>query len=155
MSKASISVANLESIGYTIVLYHRDLGVYPPCLSDLEAADYTTRKQYISPCDPGAIYAPTGPAYSSYIYHPGVGSLRQDSSLVLAFEKGAWTLADLRMFSGHRRHVLFADGSVRKLTDSEFKAALQQDEKRRFELGWPVCEWDETGVQDRDDSSEG
>ena len=136
--KATVTSANLRGIGQALKLYHEDFEVHAPSLADLEVANYTTRKQFLSIADPGLVnWSDTGPAYSSFAYNPGVGSWSKEPDIVLAFEKEPWTATEMRLFPKHGRWVLFGDGSVKWLQDAEFRATMELDRARRLDLGWP------------------
>jgi hypothetical protein len=138
--KATVTCANLRGIGQALKVYRDDFETHAPLLADLEIANYTTRKQFLSIADPAlADWSDTGPIYSSFAYNPGVGSWSDDPQIVLAFEKEPWTATEMRLFPKHGRWVLFGDGSVRWLLDGEFREAMERDRTRRSGLNWP--EW--------------
>lgn len=78
------------------------------------------------------------PEYSSFEYQRLRCPMRDEPELVICYERAPWGIVAARMFPRRCRAVLFADGRVSSLTESEFAAALLDDQRRRAELGWPI-----------------
>jgi hypothetical protein len=143
-SQSSVTVANLRGIGQAISIYQDRFGVFPLALDDLEAADFCTWKQFVSPNDPNpAAWVATKPLYSSFVYHPGIGQSFDNPDIVIAFEKKPWTPREMRFFPTYGRCVLFGDGHVLAIDESEFHARLEKDKACRLMLGWPVFPLDD------------
>ena len=144
VGKSSVTAANLRGIGQAISIYRDDTGVFPPAPDDLVAAGDTTAMQFISPNDPDpAAWVATKPLYSSFIYHPGIGQSFDNPDIVIAFEKKPWTPRQMRLFTSYGRCVLFGDGHVLAIDETDFHALLEKDQALRRQLGWPVFPLDD------------
>jgi hypothetical protein len=139
VSKSTMSAASLWGIGASVEGYAYSHATYPPSLEAMVDDSQISPKSLIAPFDPDAPYdVPAGKLiYSSYVYTPGTGKPVADPDLVIAYERGPFTICEPRLFAPKERWVLFGNGQVRHLTDAEFAEAMGKDKKRRQELGWP------------------
>ena len=138
VSMAMVCRANMYGIITAISGYAETNGAYPPTLQCLVAGERLSFRSLQSPFDSERPENPGsgGDTYTSYEYRPGVGGLRNDAHLLLVFEREPMTPLGFRLFPGWARSVLFDDGRFEILDEVGFRNALQDDARRRRELGW-------------------
>lgn len=139
---ALLAPANLRMLARTLDYYCERFGTPPTTLGDIVQESCTGHWMPILVLDESRLTNGAEPHRdSSYAYHPGLYPKRQDPQIVIAFEKSPWTIREIRLFYELGHSVLFADGQVRFVCQANLKGVLEQDRKRREELGWPVCDW--------------
>lgn len=140
---AGVAPANLRGIGESVRRYYDEYDTSPATFDELIAGECITRRSLVWVFDDRRMLTNIdgAPLDSSYAYHPGLWPEKQDAEVVVAFEKSPWTIKELRLFYEFGHSVLFADGQVRFVAPEELASVLERDQRRREELGWPVCEW--------------
>lgn len=116
--------AKLGKIGYAMRSYSDDFNdSFPPDLKTLVTAKYADSEYIVCPgsSDPNPQY--------SYIYRGGDLSSNHSSQLIVAYDK--YEIHDTM------RNVLFADFSIKGMTEAEFQKAIEIDNQYRRQLGLP------------------
>lgn len=136
------SPRNLEILAWTMRTCQAKLGAVPRNLNSLFQEskridpsllwmfDEQRRVFYRSPQELAAAFA----------YEPGLYPSLSDPAIVIAFEKAPCAIREVRLFPEASHLVLFADGKVHYIRRGDLQTVLEQDRKRREELGWPVCD---------------
>ena len=127
-AKQTLCLSNLHSLGLAVSMYQLDYQVTPPTLQLLSDA-------YIDGDLPSCPFAQDQNLSASYVYRGS--NLPEDipNHIIIAHDRYPHP-AD--PFDDQQNiNVLFADGSVRPLTQSEFDRAIQKDNQTRKTLNLP------------------
>lgn len=114
----------LQAVGEAIINYQKNFrGFNPTLLQDLTMIAKLPPENLICPA------AGDQPGSCSYIYRGSDLNSSAAPEMILAYDKSG--------VHGDLRNVLFADATVKKLTESEFQQAIVQDNELRRKKGLP------------------
>lgn len=116
----------LHQIARGVETYRENYGVAPTGIEQLVASDLYSERWLVLPTDKDGWrdFAKGVRVPSSIVFIPAAAAQASSPKTLLAYERGPWSSMGLRLFPEHRHSVVFADGSVDKLTPSGLAAAL-------------------------------
>jgi hypothetical protein len=142
-SKSSVSAANLKMILSAAETYADRTGTRAADLQDLVAAGICSPKAFFAVFDPEipeSAWNSNRVVYSSYVFALPWRFPCNDPQVMVAYERKPFTPVAAKIGASRVRMVLYGNWRVETLDEQQFRAALQKDQQRRRELGWPTSQ---------------